>query len=116
MLRSWEWVRERWTRGGPERSVDPPEGAHSPRARRSLARGGIQPSREAESRRGGVQPLSEAGFARGGVQPSSEAEFRPEGASSPRVRRSFARGAPVRERGGVSPEGVSSPRARWSFA
>jgi hypothetical protein len=56
--------------------MDPLEGAHIPRARRSLARGG--------------------------VQPSSEAEFRP-------------RGRPALEQGGVSPEGAFSPRARRSL-
>jgi hypothetical protein len=42
-------------------------------------------------------------FTRGGIQPSSKAEFRP-------------RGRPTLERGGVSPEGASSSRARRSFA
>jgi hypothetical protein len=45
---------------------------------------------------------SEAEFRPGGVQLSSEAESRP-------------RGRPSLEGGGVSPEGASSPRARRSF-
>jgi hypothetical protein len=81
MLWSEEWAR----RHGPtavdphesiERGGDLPEGAHSPRARRSLARGGVPPSSEAEL---------------------------------------HLRGRPALERGRILPEGASSPRARWSF-
>jgi hypothetical protein len=72
-----------------ERGGVSPEGASSPRSRRSFARGGVQPSIEAE-------------FRPGGVQPSIEAEFRP-------------RGRPTLKRVGVSPEGASCPRAKRSF-
>jgi hypothetical protein len=57
MLWSGEWVRERRTRESLERGGDPPEGAHSPRARRNLARRGVQPSSEAEFRQYGAVPL-----------------------------------------------------------
>jgi hypothetical protein len=68
MLRSGEWAQ----RHGPvaathvslERGGVPPEGAHSRRARQSFARGGVQPSNEAE-------------FRCYGAGPSSEVEFRP---------------------------------------
>jgi hypothetical protein len=54
-------VREWQTRESLERGGDPPEGAHSPRARRSLARGGVQASSEAVFRRYGVVPLERSG-------------------------------------------------------
>jgi hypothetical protein len=72
MLRSGEWAR----RHGPV-AAEPRE----PRARRSFARGGVQPSSEAESR-----PRARIVPERGGVSP--------EGASSPRARRSFGVTAP----------------------
>jgi hypothetical protein len=76
MLRSGQWVREKRTRESLKRGGDPPEGAHSPRVRRSLTRVGVQPSSEAEFRLRGRPTLE-----RGGVSP--------EGASSPRARQSF---------------------------
>jgi hypothetical protein len=60
----------------------------SPRARRKLARGGVQLS-------------IEMGLTSGGVQPPSEAE-------------SCSRGCPAPERGGTSPERATGPRARRS--
>jgi hypothetical protein len=60
-----------------------------PRARRRLARGGDQPSNEAD-------------LTRGGVRPSSEVEPHP-------------RGCPALERGGTPPEGAASPQARRGF-
>jgi hypothetical protein len=48
MLRSGEWVRERWTCESLERGGVSPKGASSPRTRRSLTRGGVQPSSEVE--------------------------------------------------------------------
>jgi hypothetical protein len=44
-----------------ERGGDPPEGASSPRAWRSLARGGVQPSSEVEFRRYSAVPLERSG-------------------------------------------------------
>jgi hypothetical protein len=49
---------EEWARRHEPMAVDPRES----RARRSPARGGVQPSSEAESRPRGVQPSSEAEF------------------------------------------------------
>jgi hypothetical protein len=80
MLQLGEWAR----RHGPvavdprsnNRGRVPPQGAHSPRARQSLARGGVQPSSGAEFR-----PRGRPALERGGVSP--------EGASGPRARRSF---------------------------
>jgi hypothetical protein len=43
-----------------ERGGTSPEGASSPRAKRNLTRGGVQPSSEAEPHLGGVRPSSEA--------------------------------------------------------
>jgi hypothetical protein len=63
----------------------PPEGVHSPRVRRSLARGGVQHSSEAE-----LRPRGRLALERGGVL--SEAEF-------------WYYGAGLLERGGVLPEG-----------
>jgi hypothetical protein len=48
MLRSGEQVWERRAHESLERGEVSPEGGSSPRARRSLARGGVQPSSEAE--------------------------------------------------------------------
>jgi hypothetical protein len=79
MLRSGEWVRERRARESLERGGVSPEGASSPRARRSFARGASS-------------PRARWSFARGGVHPSSEAEFRQYGVVS-------------LEQTGVSPEG-----------
>jgi hypothetical protein len=76
MLRSRMWVWEWWTRESLERGVVLPEGVHSPRARWSFARGGVQPSREMES-----CPRGRIALERGG--------FSPEGAPSPRARLSF---------------------------
>jgi hypothetical protein len=81
MLWSGEWAKGWQTHGSLERGGVPPEGASSPRAKRSPAQGGIQPSSEAEFRPRGRPTLE-----RGRVSP--------EGASSPRARRSFARGVP----------------------
>jgi hypothetical protein len=50
MLRSGEWVRERSTRESLKRGGDPPEGASSPRARRSSSGTVLCPSSEAEFR------------------------------------------------------------------
>jgi hypothetical protein len=81
MLQSGEWVREWRTLESLEQSVDPPEGAHNPRARRSLARGDIQPSSEEE-----LCPRGHPALERGGVS----VVWR----RVPRARRSFARGVP----------------------
>jgi hypothetical protein len=66
MLWSGEWVRRSRARGDLERGGDSPEGASGPRARRRFARGGAQPSSEAEIRprgrdRGRVPDLSVGG-------------------------------------------------------
>jgi hypothetical protein len=80
-------------------AADPRE----PRARRNLARGGVQPSSEAESR-----PRGRPALERGGVSP--------EGASSPRARRSLAQGGIHASSEAVfCPRGASSHRARRSF-
>jgi hypothetical protein len=51
-----------------ERGGASPEGASNPRVRRSLTRGGVQPSSEAESRpRGASSPRAKHSFARGGL-------------------------------------------------
>jgi hypothetical protein len=63
----------------------PPEGVHSPRVRRSLARGGVQHSSEAE-----LHPRGRLALERGGVL--SKGEF-------------WYYGAGPLERGGVLPEG-----------
>jgi hypothetical protein len=55
-----EWARGPRARGGLERGRDSLERASSPRARRRFARGGVQPSSEAEIRWHGARPLSEA--------------------------------------------------------
>jgi hypothetical protein len=81
MLRSGEWVREWRTGEGLERGGDPPEGASSPRARRSFARGGVQPSSEEEFR-----PRGRPALERGGVSVVRHC--------APRVKWSFARGVP----------------------
>jgi hypothetical protein len=97
-LRSGEWVRELWTHESLERGGVLPEGAQSPRARWSFARGGVQPSSEVDSfprgrialERGGVSPEGESSLrARrsfGGtvLSPSGEVEFRPRGAGADR--------------------------------
>jgi hypothetical protein len=86
MLRSGEWVRERRTRESLERGGDPPEGAHSPQARRGLARGGVQPSSEEKFRPRGVSsPRARWSFGGTALGPSSEAEFRPRGAGADRL-------------------------------
>jgi hypothetical protein len=74
-----------------------------PRARRRLARGGDQPS-------------SEADITRGGVQPSSEAEPHPRGRPALERGRPHPRGSPTVERGGVSLVRRCAPRAKRSFA
>jgi hypothetical protein len=84
MLRLGEWVWERRTRESLEQGGDPPKGAHSPRVRRSPARGGAWPSSEVEFR-----PRGRPALERGGV--------------------STVRRCPL-ERSGLSPEGCRGPR------
>jgi hypothetical protein len=104
MLRSGEWVWEWWTHESLKRGGDLPEGTHSPRARRSLARGGVHPSSEVEFR-----PRGRPALERGRVSP--------EGASSPRARQSFTRGGrPALEQGGVFVVRRCAPQVRRSFA
>jgi hypothetical protein len=88
-----EWARGSRAQDGLEPHGDSPEGASIPRARRSFARGGVQPSSEVEFHpRGAFIPRARRSFARGGVQPSSEVEF-------------WWYGAGPLERGGDLPEG-----------
>jgi hypothetical protein len=61
MLQSGEWVWEWRTCESLERGGVSPEGASSPRARRSLARGCVQASSEAEFRWYGAVPLEQSG-------------------------------------------------------
>jgi hypothetical protein len=76
MLRSVEQVRGQGARGGLERGGTSPEGASSPRVRRNLTQGGIQPSSKAKP-----HPRGRLALERGGTLP--------EGASGPRARRSL---------------------------
>jgi hypothetical protein len=75
-----------------------------PLARRNLARGGVQPPREAEPHpRGATGPRARRNLTRGGVRPSSEAE--------PRSRR-----RPTLERGGSLLVSCRAPRVTRSSA
>jgi hypothetical protein len=99
MLRSGEWVRERRACESLERGRVSPEGASSPRARRSFARGGIQPSSEAEffprwcldleqggvSSEGASSPRARRSSGGTALSPSSEEEFHPRGAGADRL-------------------------------
>jgi hypothetical protein len=59
-------------------------GLGRPRTRRSLARGGVRPSSEADAR-GGVRPSSEAETSWCGTRSSSETEIRPRGTATDRL-------------------------------
>jgi hypothetical protein len=54
MLWSGEWAWGSRAQGGLERRGESPEGAPGPRARWSVARGGVSPSNEAENRLRGI--------------------------------------------------------------
>jgi hypothetical protein len=55
------------------------EGASSPRVRRNLTRGGVQPPSEAEPHPRGDQPSSEVEFYHLGTVPLERSGVRPEG-------------------------------------
>jgi hypothetical protein len=80
MLRSGEWARGSRARGALERGGESPEGAWIPQARRTIARGGAEPSSAAKNRPKGRLSLERGGESWCGAWPSSEMEVRPRGA------------------------------------
>jgi hypothetical protein len=92
MLWSGEWAWGLRARSGLEQGGDSPEGRPAPE------RGGDSPE-------GASSPRARRRFARGGVQPSSEAEIRPRGRPALERGGDFAVLRPALERGGDSPKG-----------
>jgi hypothetical protein len=98
----------------PSSRAGPARGGAQPSSEADLVRGGgAEPSSEADPARGGAQPSSEADLVRGGgAEPSSEADPA-RGGAPPSSEADLVRGAGLRPRARrTSPERASIPRAR----